>query len=105
MPGRNSPLTQIIVFVNDVQRNLLGNRAQRRRFHSAKNRDHFSASQSQGCFRRAIVHQHFGFVDQLLDAGTAGAGDLADEELVQPLAGIFDCRNQSFGECLHAPRN
>jgi hypothetical protein len=40
----------------------------------------------------------------LLDAGTAGIGNLADQELVQPLAGILNRRNKNFRECVHEQR-
>ena len=95
---------QIVVLVNDVQRDFLSHRPQRSRFHLAENRNPFSSSQAQRSFRRIIIDQNFLFVDQLLDASTTGVDNLADQELVQPLARILVRRNKSLRECVHAQR-
>jgi hypothetical protein len=67
-----------------------------------KNRNAFPTPQTQRGFRRIVVDQHFPLLDQLLNASPAGAGNLAGQELVEPLTSIVGLRDKGFGECVQA---
>ncbi len=45
---------QVIVFVNDIERNVFGDRAQRWRLRIAENRDLLAATQLERCLRRLL---------------------------------------------------
>src|SRR5438270_8927241 len=45
---------------------------------------------------RISIDQHFLLRDELLNAGTAGLGQLRDEELVEPLAGVIGAGGETF---------
>src|SRR5947209_18452505 len=45
---------------------------------------------------RISIDQHFLLRDELLNAGAAGLGQLRDEKLVEPLAGVIGAGGETF---------
>ena len=62
---------EVVVFVNDVERNFFRHGAQRLSVRWPGDRNLLIAFQSQRGFRGGIVHQHFAFRDELLHARAA----------------------------------
>ena len=84
--GRLVDNGQIVVFVDDVERNLLRKGAQTRRVGCSGDRDFFPALQPQRCAGRAPADQHLAFGDQLLNSGATHLRQLRDQILIKALA-------------------
>ena len=88
---------QIVVFVDDVERNLFGHGAQRRTLGRAEHGDALAAPQLQRSLRRCIIHQNFLFGDQLLHPRAAYV-EMRRQELIETLAGVVRHNGNMDGE-------
>jgi hypothetical protein len=77
---------EIVVFINDVERNVFGRRFYWRPLGRADDLDYVSRPHLPGCPFRAAIDKNFLFFDQLLDPGATDIRDLRNDELVQSLA-------------------
>ena len=60
---------QVVIFIDNIERNLFGNGAQRWSVRRPSNRDLLVTPQSQRRLRRRGVHQHLALRDELLHTG------------------------------------
>src|SRR5215472_7356132 len=79
---------EVIVFVENVERNFLGDSAKRRALGWAEDCDPFATMQFQRRLGLAVIDSDLFFSDQLLDSCPAYI-EARSEELVQSLAGVF----------------
>src|SRR3984957_10003125 len=77
---------EVVVFINDVERNVFGDGAEGRALGLAENRDALTAAEFHGRFRGRVVYQNVLVSDDLLDAGTADV-EAGGEELIEALSG------------------
>ena len=89
---------EVVVFVDDVERNIFGHGAQRRRRGVAHDGDGFAAFELERCFRWLAIDQRLLFLQQQLYAGATGVGDLRDEVLVEALASSVSGNGDGDGE-------
>src|SRR5438128_1821829 len=85
---------EIVVFVDNLQRNFFRYRAQRTGLRLAEKGDAFAATQTQGRLGFQIIYQDLPFRNQLLNSCTADVWEMGDKELVQAFAsvrGSCDC--------------
>src|SRR5438094_83233 len=80
---------EIVVFVDNFQRNFFRYRAQRTGLRLAEKGDAFAATQTQGRLGFQIIYQDLPFRNQLLNSCTAQVGEVEDQELVQAFASSF----------------
>src|SRR5260370_10762447 len=100
---------QVVVLVDDVERDLLGNGPQRRPPRLAEYADALPSPQLQRSLREYVVHQNFFFGDEMLHPRPAYV-QMRHQELIEALAGgVIRDRNQdrerfwhSEGSILHA---
>src|SRR5438552_15709778 len=76
---------EIVVFVDNFQRNFFRYRAQRTGLRLAEKGDAFAATQTQGRLGFQIIYQDLPFRNQFLNACTADVWEMRDKELVQAL--------------------
>ncbi len=89
---------EVVVLVNDVERNVFGHGAQRRRHGIAEDSDGLAALELQRRLGRLAVDQRLLFFQQQLHAGAAGVGELRGEELVEALPGGLGGDGDGDGE-------
>src|SRR5947208_14225785 len=77
---------EIVVFVDNFQRNFCRYRAQRAGLRLAEKGDAFAAAQAQGRLGFQIIYQDLPFRNQLLNADAAQVWEVENQELVQALA-------------------
>src|SRR5438128_5998018 len=77
---------EIVVFVDNFQRNFFRYRAQRTGLRLAEKGDAFAATQTQGRLGFQIIYQDLLFRHQLLNSCTDDVWEMGDKELVQALA-------------------
>src|SRR5581483_2344831 len=80
---------QIIVFVDDIERDVFSDRAQGNDFGCVEDGDVLVAAEAQGGLGGGVVYQDFFFGDELLYARATEVGEVGDEKLVETLAGVF----------------
>src|SRR5437667_5111415 len=76
---------EIVVFVDNFQRNFFRYRAQRTGLRLAEEGDAFAATKTQGRIGVQILYQDLPFRNQLLNSCTADVWEMGDKELVQAL--------------------
>ena len=79
---------QIVVFVDDVECNLLGYGAQWRQNNLSGDCNLFISTQTIRSFLDSIIHQHLALRNKLLHASATGVFDLRGQKLVEAFAGI-----------------
>src|SRR5579884_243716 len=79
---------QIVVFVENLERNLLGKGARRGGWSERPHFDLLASVQAGGGFRNRAVQQYMTRLDPLLQPRAAGFLEMARQKLVQALAGI-----------------
>ncbi len=89
---------QIVIFINDVERNLLGNSLERRALRLAQHADPLPAAQLQRGFCWRIVYQYLPFGNHFLNAGAADGIEARGEELIETLACAFRCDGDKNGK-------
>jgi len=95
---------EVGVFVENVERDVFGDGSQGRPRCRGHDGDVFGTAKFQGGPGRFIVHEHFLFGDELLDARAAYV-EAERQELIKALAGVFGDDCDLGGENLgHFPR-
>ena len=79
---------EVVVLIDDVERNFLRNGAQRRTLRWARDCNPLIALEAQRGFGASVVDEDFAGFDELLNAGAADLGDLRGQVLVETLRGI-----------------
>src|SRR5579862_4929850 len=79
---------QVVIFVEDIERNLFGNGTQRGAIGGTVNRDALAPTEFQGRLCGCVIDDDLFFRDKLLDPRPAYI-EVQGEELVEALAGIF----------------
>src|SRR5438876_2562309 len=79
---------EIVVFVDNFQRNFFRYRAQRTGLRLTENGDAFAAPQTHGRLGFQIIYQDLLFRNQLLNADAADVWEMGDKELVQAFASV-----------------
>ena len=92
--------SQVVILIDDVERDVLSDGAQRRRVRVAEDGDLFAAAEPKRRLGDATVDQGFLFRQQLLHAGAADIGDLCGEELIEPLARRIGGDEDRYGEAV-----
>jgi len=77
---------QIVVFKDDIERDIFGDGAERRALGHAEYGDTLAAAELQRGFGGNVVHENFLLGDERLDAGAADV-ETGGQELVEALAG------------------
>ena len=98
-PGGLIDNGEIVVFVDDVERDLFGDGAQRRTLSLAEYANVLAAAQLQRSLRGSIIHQHLLLGDELLHPRPAHMVEPSDQELVEALTGIIRRNRDHNGEC------
>src|SRR5580698_4079115 len=89
---------EIVVFINNIERNLLSNSLKGRPLRLAQHADTFPAAQLQRSLRREVVHQHLASGNHLLHASAADGFKARGEKLIQSLAGVFKRNRNNDGK-------
>ena len=90
---------QIVVFIEDVQRNLLCHGAQSRPLRRAENGDALAPPQLERSLRGSIIHRNLVFRDQLLRPSPAHV-ELCRKQLIQTFAGVVRRDGNKNWNCL-----
>src|ERR1051326_6954010 len=78
----------VVIFIDDVERNLFGNSPQGRPLRLSNHADALATPQLQRGLGRHIVHQYFSLGDQLLDSRPAHI-EHAGQILIEALTRVF----------------
>src|SRR5262249_37723924 len=79
---------EVVVFIDNVKRNIFGGCAERRWRSGTENFNLLAAAQAQRRLGSFFVNQDHGLFDKLLHAGAADFGQAADEELIEPASRV-----------------
>ena len=88
---------QTVVFIHDVERDLLRKCLERRTVYRSRDGDFLAAPDSERGLSGAAVDQDLVLFDELLDADSACIRKLGDQPLVEPPSGGFAGNYQDFG--------
>ena len=80
--GRLVDHREIVIFINNVERNILGDGLDRSPLRFAQHADPLPATQLQRGLRWKIVDEHFAFGDHLLHTGATHGFKACREELI-----------------------
>ena len=89
---------QVVIFVNNVEGDVLGNRSQRRPLRCAQDGNLLAAAQLQRRLGNRAVDQRLFFAQHLLHPRPADVGNLLSQELVEPLAGSLGGNGDGQGK-------
>ncbi len=94
-PRRLIDHRQIVVFVNNVERNVLGNGPQRLNLRPPKDADLLATTEPQRRLAGFPVDQHQFLLNQLLHPRPANVSKLRNEELIQTNSCLLRCDGKS----------
>src|SRR5579872_6496485 len=93
---------QIVIFINDIERDFFGNSLEWRTLRLANKSDRLASTQLQRSFRRSVVDKNFFFRDKLLHPRSANTTEVRSEELVEALVCVcWRNRNRTNGMFRH----
>jgi hypothetical protein len=87
---------EIIIFINNVERDFFRHCTQRRPFGFANNFNPLASAELKGRPHRFPIDENLFLRDKLLDSRTAGISNLRYEEVIEATTGLFGTDGEDF---------